>query len=504
MSIHLMSSRKIKRYKKGVWNTMKVLFITSESVPFAKTGGLADVSFALPKALKKEGADISVIMPFYKNIADEYKEKMEFVEYFDVKMNWRNQYAGILKYNLDGVIYYFIDNEYYFKRDGHSSSNGYYGCFDDGERFSFFNKAVIDFIVRMEVKPDIIHANDWHSGMVSLLLKDQQNNGRGIDQIKSIYTIHNLKYQGLFPKGILGDMLDLDDGYYVPDCLEFKNNISFMKAGIIYSDIVTTVSPNYANEIQNDYYGEGLGGLMKSINSKLHGIVNGIDYDLYDPEVDTLIYHNYSAENIKNKSKNKVFLQKLSRLKQDENIPVIAMVTRLVEEKGLDLFSHIINELMQENIQFIVLGTGNKKYEDMMKTFESYYPEKFSANIYFDNQLAQKIYAGADMFLMPSQIEPCGIGQLIAMRYGTLPIVRKAGGLKDTVEPYNKYSKEGTGFAFLNFNAHELLYTIKDALNLYNDERELWNDLVKNAMKQDLSWVNSAKKYMELYESLLK
>jgi len=477
---------------------MKVLFITSESVPFAKTGGLADVSFALPKALKKEGAEISVIMPYYKNIPNSYKENMKSVEYFDVKMSWRNQYAGIFKYNADGVVYYFVDNEYYFKRDA------YYGCFDDGERFSYFNKAVIEFIVRMEVKPDIIHANDWHSGMISLLLKDQQNQGREIDQIKSVFTIHNLKYQGLFPKEILGDMLNLDQGYYVPDCLEFKNNISFMKAGIIYSDIVTTVSPNYANEIQSDYYGEGLGGLMKSINGKLYGIVNGIDYDLYNPEMDELIYHNYSAADIKNKSKNKVFLQKLSRLKQDADIPVIAMVTRLVEEKGLDLLGHIINELMQENVQIIVLGTGDKKYEEMMKTFESYYPEKFSANIYFDNQLAQKIYAGADMFLMPSQIEPCGIGQLIAMRYGALPIVRKAGGLKDTVQPYNKYSNEGTGFAFLNFNAHELLYTIKDALDIYKNKRELWNELVKRTMKQDLSWTNSAKEYMALYESLLK
>lgn len=482
---------------------MKVLFITSESVPFAKTGGLADVAYALPKALKAEGTDISVIMPLYKNIPLSCKDSMKFIKKFEVKMNWRNQYAGIFEYDLDGVKYYFIDNEYYFKRDGYDQSNGYYGYFDDGERFSYFCKAVVEFIIHMSDKPDIIHANDWHSGMVPLLLKDQQYADCGLEDIKSIYTIHNMKYQGLFTKNLLGDMLDLDMGYFCEDCLEYENNISFMKAGILYSDIVTTVSPNYAKEIQTDYYGEGLGGLTRKVKDKLHGIVNGIDYDIYDSKTDKLIYNNYSQNDMSNKSLNKTLLQRLLRLKQDVNIPMITMVTRLVEEKGLDLIGHIIDELMLEDVQLVILGTGNSKYEEMFKSFESYYPEKISANIYFDNKLAHKLYSSADLFLMPSQIEPCGIGQLIAMRYGTLPIVRKAGGLKDTVEPYNKYTGEGTGFSFLNFNAHELLFTVKEALDIYNNKKDIWDKLVSNAMNKDLSWVNSADEYIRLYESLL-
>lgn len=483
---------------------MRLMFITSESVPFAKTGGLADVSFALPKALKNEGIEVSVIMPLYKNIPQSLRDGMELILETEVHMNWRSNYVGVLKYDLDGVVYYFIDNEYYFKRDGYDGSNGYYGYFDDGERFSYFCKAVVEFLVTMDEKPDVIHANDWHSGMVPLLLKDQQNQGRGVDSIKSVFTIHNLKYQGLFPKQLLGDMLDLDDGYFVPDCLEYKNNINFMKAGIIFSDVVTTVSPNYAKEIQTEFYGEGLDGLIRSIDNKLYGIVNGIDYDIYDPTKDELIHNKYSSDDLTKKTENKTLLQRVLRLKQDPDIPMIAMVTRLVSEKGLDLLSHVVHELMQENVQLVVLGTGDKHYEEMFKSFESFYPEKFSSNIYFDNKLAHKIYSSADIFLMPSQIEPCGIGQLIAMRYGTLPVVRKAGGLADTVIPYNKYTKEGTGFAFLNYNAHELLFTIKDAINLYNTDKKIWNELVKNAMEKDLSWVNSADRYIEIYENLLK
>jgi len=483
---------------------MKILFVTSESVPFAKTGGLADVSFALPKALKKEGADISVVMPYYKNMPSERVAAMELIATLEVKMNWRSQYIGILKNVVEGVTYYFIDNEYYFKRDGYNTSNGYYGYFDDGERFSYFCKAVVEFLAQMEDKPDIVHVNDWHCGMIPLLLKDRQNEGRGISHIKSVFTIHNLKYQGLYPKELLSDMLDLDEGYFTTDCIEFRNNISFMKAGVLFSDVVTTVSPNYANEIQANFYGEGLDGLMRSISHKLHGIVNGIDYDIYNPQTDKLVYNNYSSENLTNKTKNKTLLQILLRLKQDPAIPMLALVTRLVSEKGLDLLSHILHELMQENVQLVVLGTGDRHYEEMLKSFESYYPDKFSANIYFDNSLAHKIYSGADVFLMPSQIEPCGIGQMIAMRYGTLPIARKAGGLKDTVDPFNKYTNEGTGFSFINYNAHEFFFTIKEALDIYNNKQEVWNTLIKNAMKKDLSWINSAYRYIELYKNLLK
>jgi starch synthase len=475
---------------------MKVLFCVSESFPFVKTGGLADIAHSLPKAMRAMGHDVRVILPKYGAIDESFTSRFKFIGSFTVKMNWRNQYAGVFHYNYDGIPFYFIDNEYYFKRDK------FYGYFDDGERFAFFSRAILNSIEILDFKPDILHLNDWHTAPSAALLSQYRNNKK-FENIKTVFTIHNLKYQGIFPKEVLTDLLDLDDSYYTDDKFEFHGNINFLKSGLAFSDKVTTVSETYAKEIQYPYYGEHLDGLLASIDHKMKGIINGIDYDEYNPQTDELIFFNYSMETLDQKVRNKKMLQTLFRFKEDENIPVIAIVTRFVEAKGLDLLIHILDELLSNyDVQLIALGNGNKEYEESLRYFASKYPDKMSANIFFSNDLAHKLYSGADVFLMPSQYEPCGLSQMISMRYGTIPIVRQTGGLKDSVVSYNKFTEEGNGFGFVNFNAHEFLFIIKDALKLYHD-KEKWTKLMKNAMKSDNSWSSSAKEYERLYNDLL-
>ena len=475
---------------------MKILYVAAEAVPFAKTGGLADVAGSLPKALKADGVDVRVIMPKFGKIPEAYRNAMEHVYDGELPVAWRKKYVGLDKYELDGVTYYFVDNEEYFNREG------FYGYDDDAERFSFFSRAVLDLLPAMDFWPDVIHTNDWHAGLVNVFLKLEHMGDARYERIKTVYTIHNLKYQGVFPKDVMPDVLGLDWKYFNNGDLEFYDAVNFMKGGIIYADAITTVSKTYAKEIQYPYFGEHLDGLLRSREQDLSGIVNGIDYSVYNPRTDKYIFETYDEESLDRKLDNKIALQKSLGLPERRNVPLIAIVSRLVEPKGMDLVVRMMDEILQhEDIQLVVLGTGEKRYEDWFKGLAWRYPKKVSVNIYFSNELAQRIYAGADIFLMPSNYEPCGIGQLIALRYGTIPVVHQTGGLKDTVQQYNKYTQEGNGFVFENYNAHEMMYALKRALSFYGNY-EIWHKIQLNAVQADYSWKRSAKEYEALYERL--
>ena len=477
---------------------MKVLFVASEAVPFIKTGGLADVAGSLPKSLKAEGVDIRVILPKYGSIKEEWTSKMSHVGNITVPVSWRDKYAGVDMIEHDGVTYYFLDNEEYFKRDS------LYGYFDDAERFAFFSRAVLNVLPMLDFWPDVIHTNDWHAGMVNVFLKLDHIGDERYAGIKTLFSIHNLKYQGVFPKSVMNDVLGLDWKYFNNGDLEFYDAVNYMKAGIIYADFVGTVSRTYAQEIQYDYFGENLDGLLRKRSDSLFGIVNGIDYDVYNPATDKNILYTYDVNSWNKKVDNKVRLQEDLGLPVKRDTPIIAMVTRLVEAKGLELLVRIMDELLAtEDAQFVLLGTGDKRYEDWFQGLQWRFPDKVSANIRFSNQLAQRIYASADIFLMPSIYEPCGIGQLIALRYGTVPVVRATGGLRDTIQPYNKYTGEGNGYIFENINAHDMAYVIKQALGDYRD-KSVWNHLVENAMNSDYSWKNSAKEYINLFSRLVE
>ena len=477
---------------------MKVLFVASEAVPFIKTGGLADVAGSLPKSLKAEGVDIRVILPKYGSIKEEWTSKMSHVGNITVPVSWRDKYAGVDMIEHDGVTYYFLDNEEYFKRDS------LYGYFDDAERFAFFSRAVLNVLPMLDFWPDVIHTNDWHAGMVNVFLKLDHIGDESYAGIKTLFSIHNLKYQGVFPKSVMNDVLGLDWKYFNNGDLEFYDAVNYMKAGIIYADFVGTVSRTYAQEIQYDYFGENLDGLLRKRSDSLFGIVNGIDYDVYNPATDKNLLYTYDVNSWNKKVDNKVKLQEDLGLPVKRDTPIIAMVTRLVDAKGLDLLVRIMDELLAtEDAQFVLLGTGDKRYEDWFQGLQWRFPDKVSANIRFSNQLAQRIYASADIFLMPSIYEPCGIGQLIALRYGTVPVVRATGGLRDTIQPYNKYTGEGNGYIFENINAHDMAYVIKQALGDYRD-KSVWNHLVENAMNSDYSWKNSAKEYINLFSRLVE
>ena len=479
---------------------MKVFYVTSECWPFAKTGGLGDVSYALPKALKKEGVDVRVILPKYSTIPTYLKDQLKEVAVFDVQVGWRNQYCGLLEMESEGIKFYFIDNEYYVRREGELAY--LYGYGDDAERFTFFSEAVIRAMEKLNFYPDVVHLNDWHTGMIPLMLKERYSHLPKYKNIKTMFTIHNLQYQGVFGKEVLGDLLNLPYDYYNNGDVEYYGGVSFMKSGIVFADKVTTVSKTYVDEIQTEFYGEKLDGLLRSNSYKLEGILNGIDYDINDPMKDPNIFFKYDEESLDDKVKNKLELQKILGLEVNPDKPLIGIVSRLVSQKGFDLISYIMPELVREDLQLVVLGTGENQYQSMFNYYSSRFPDKISARITFDSSLAQQIYSGCDMFLMPSLFEPCGIGQMMAMRYGTLPIVRETGGLKDTVEPYNKYTGEGNGFSFTNYNAHEMLYCIQRGLRVYKD-KDMWSRLIKNAMETDNSWKKSAQKYIKAYQSIL-
>ena len=472
---------------------MNVLFAASECTPFIKTGGLADVIGALPKALNKIGIQVSVILPKYGDIPLHYKERMTFIKSIDVPLGWRHQYCGIEKLEEDGVIYYFLDSEYYFKR------HGIYGYFDDGERYAFFSRAVLEALPHLDHKTEVLHSHDWQTGPISVLLKAHYQSQPFYQDIKTLFTIHNLKYQGVFPKSVLSELLDLSERYFHIDGLEFYGNVSYLKAGLAYSDYLTTVSPTYASEIQSAYYGENLDGFLRLKAEQLKGIVNGIDDTVYNPKQDPNLFAPY--ENYDGKLENKRKLQEMLKLPVDQEIPILSMVTRLVEQKGLDLFFRVAREIISLNVQIVVLGTGEQQYELAFKELALQYPDKVSTQLYFDESLSRKIYAGSDIFLMPSKYEPCGIGQLLAFRYGCLPIVRETGGLKDTVIPYNEFTDEGNGFSFSHYNAHDFLYTIERAVWFYRFQPQKWKRLVERAMGLDFSWHSSALEYKKIYDS---
>ena len=480
---------------------LKVLYVASEAVPFVKTGGLADVAGSLPKALKKQGVDIRVVMPKYGKIDREYLDKMEHVYDGELTVSWRKKFLGIDKLVLDGVTFYFIDNQEYFYRDG------FYGYGDDAERFSFFARAVLEIPQQEDFWPDVIHANDWHAALTSVYLRLHFMGDERYGKIKTIFTIHNLKYQGVFSKDVMEDVLGIDWKYFNNGDFEYYDAVNFMKAAIVYSDNVTTVSRTYAEEIQYDYFGEGLDGLLRNRAADLHGIVNGLDFDLYNPETDKYLTEPFTKFNVKNamerKIDNKAALQRQLNLPVERQTPLVAMVSRLVEPKGLDLVIRVLDELLEhEDMQFVLLGVGDKVYEDWFKELAWRHPTKVSTNIYFSDEMAQRIYAASSIFLMPSAYEPCGIGQLISMRYGSIPVARATGGLKDTVVPYDKATQKGNGFLFPNYNAHEMMSTIKKALTLFRDFNS-WKILIQNAMQSDYSWARSAKEYKALYERLI-
>ena len=476
---------------------MKVLFAASEAHPFIKTGGLGDVMGALPKSLIKLGVDVRVVIPKYKNIKDELKQKLQFVKWFTVSVGWRNQYCGVFQYQYKGVTYYFIDNEYYFNRDG------LYGYFDDGERFAFFNRAVLEFIKQIDWQPDLINCNDWQTGMVPVLLNLEYKKDEFYSKIKTVFSIHNLLFKGSFSPKILPELFGYDYMPLANGSVELDGAVSFLKGGLNYCDQITTVSKTYAEEIKTPQYGEGLDGFLRSRSYYLMGIVNGIDYEEFNPQDDKFIFKNFNANSIDNKVQNKLALQRELGLPQKKDTPMIGLISRLTHQKGCDLIFNMIDRLLQKDIQLVILGTGDYWYEETFKNLQYRYPDKVSANIKFDNTLAHKIYAATDMFLMPSLFEPCGLGQLIALRYGSIPIVRETGGLKDTISPYNKYNGVGNGFGFKNFNSNELMQIMEYALTIYND-KNAWNNIIRQAMNSDNSWEKSAMQYKWLYEGVVK
>ena len=476
-----------------------ILFVASEVVPFIKTGGLADVVGSLPKCFDKEQYDVRVILPKYMCMPEEWKSKMNYLTHFYMDLAWRSQYVGVLEMKYEGVQFYFIDNEYYF-----SGPKPYGNIYQDIEKFAFFSKAALSALPVIGFRPDIIHCNDWQTGLIPVFLKDKFHEGEFFRNIKSIMTIHNLKFQGVWDMKTVKDITGLPDYYFTPDKLEAYGDANYLKGGIVYADWVTTVSRTYAEEIKTPFYGEGLDGLMRARSNNLTGIVNGIDYTEYDPNTDTLIAKNYNARNFrKEKIKNKRELQKELNLEQNDSKFMIGIVSRLTDQKGFDLIAYMMDELCQLDLQIVVLGTGEDRYENMFRHFAWKYQGKVSANIYYSNALSHKIYAACDAFLMPSLFEPCGLSQLMALRYGTVPIVRETGGLKDTVEPYNEYESTGTGFSFANYNAHEMLYTIKYAMDVYYNRRREWNKLIDRGMAADFTKEKSAKEYAKLYDQLL-
>lgn len=474
---------------------MKILFVASEAMPFVRSGGLGDVAGALPQALNKAGNDCRVIIPYYKEeISSEFQNSFRYVVSTYVDLSWRKQYAGVFEATYNGVKYYLIDNEYYFKR------RGLYGHFDDGERFAFFSKAVLEVLPLIDFVPDVIHANDWHTALTPVFLDVFYRNCPNYENIKTVFTIHNIEFQGKYGENLAMDILGLPN--WAKSLVMNGDCVNYMKGGIESSNAVTTVSETYAGEILDPFYSYGLEGILSNRSYKLHGVVNGIDQNIYDPKKDSRLFKNYGVKDYKEgKTANKKELLEMINMPYNPDRPLVAMVTRLTEQKGLDLVSAVINDVLRADIQVVVLGTGDYKYENMIKNVEGKYSNKFRAILAFSGDLASKLYAASDMFLMPSKFEPCGLSQLIAMRYGSIPIVRETGGLKDTVPAYNPETGEGKGFTFKTYNAYDMLDAIWRAYACYYD-KDNWKKIVTNAMKSNFGWDVSAKKYVDIYKSL--
>ena len=475
---------------------MQIVFASAECAPFVKTGGLGDVAGSLPAALVRAGAEVIVMVPKYATIKDEYKAQMEHFSDFYVSLGWRNEYCGLEKLEHDGVTYMFIDNERYFARDYP------YGFFDDGERFAFFSKAITESLQHLPAgfECDILHCNDWQTALAPVFLREFYQGLPLYDRVKTVFSIHNVAFQGQFSDTVMEDILGVA---HIPAAASQLRcdacSINYMLGALRYADAITTVSPTYANEIQTPEFGEGLDGVLRERSYALQGILNGIDVAGFDPATDKRIAANYTVEDRSGKAVCKAKLQEELGLEVRDDRPLMVMVTRLTRQKGLDLVMYALDRILSGGVQVAVLGTGDRDYEDGLRYFQDKYPGTMAARIEFDPALSQRMYAAADMFLMPSKFEPCGLSQIIAMRYGTLPIVRETGGLKDTVQPYNEFTGEGTGFSFSNFNGDEMGDAVFRAARLFWDNRDAWNQLVTQAMSQDFSWTRSADKYLDLY-----
>lgn len=475
---------------------MQIVFASAECAPFVKTGGLGDVAGSLPAALVRAGAEVIVMVPKYATIKDEYKAQMEHFSDFYVSLGWRNEYCGLEKLEHDGVTYMFIDNERYFARDYP------YGFFDDGERFAFFSKAITESLQHLPegFECDILHCNDWQTALAPVFLREFYQGLPLYDRVKTVFSIHNVAFQGQFSDTVMEDILGVA---HIPAAASQLRcdacSVNYMLGALRYADAITTVSPTYANEIQTPEFGEGLDGVLRERSYALQGILNGIDVAGFDPATDKRIAANYTVDDRSGKAVCKAKLQEELGLEVRDDRPLMVMVTRLTRQKGMDLVMYALDRILAGGVQVAVLGTGDRDYEDGLRYFQDKYPGTMAARIEFDPALSQRMYAAADMFLMPSKFEPCGLSQIIAMRYGTLPIVRETGGLKDTVQPYNEFTGEGTGFSFSNFNGDEMGDAVFRAARLFWDNRDAWNQLVTQAMSQDFSWTRSADKYLDLY-----
>lgn len=470
---------------------MKVLFAAGEALPFIATGGLADVAGSLPQAENKEGCDTRVVIPLYSEIPEQLRKNLKYLMFFYVPVSWRSQYCGVFEGEFGGVKYYLLDNEFYFKRQG------VYGHYDDAERYAFFSRAVLELIRHIGFKPDVIHSNDWHTALIPVFYRVFYKDDPEYYGIKTVFTIHNVQYQGKYGGEIFEDVLGMPSWAY--PILDYDNCLNFMKGAVVCSNAVTTVSPNYSHELRYPYFSYGLHHILMSCSYKFSGILNGIDTENYNPATDTRIFENYSAKDMSGKAENKKQLQKMLSLPEDKDAMLIGMVSRLVEPKGIELIKFVLEEMMADHIQLVILGKGDWEYEQFFSEMQKRYPGKLSVRIGFLQDMARKIYAGSDVLLMPSKTEPCGLSQMVAMRYGTVPVVRETGGLKDSV--FDSGNDNGNGYTFKSFNAHDMLGAIRRAEGAFAN-KPYWKDVVKRAVDSDYSWKKSAGEYLSLYKRI--
>lgn len=477
---------------------MNILYVTSEAVPFCKTGGLADVAGSLPQSLAANGDRVSVILPLYQSVADAWRDRLHFERYTYVRLAWRSLYCGLFSYERQGVTWYFVDNEQYFKRPE------LYGYYDDGERFAFFCRAVTELLPLLPEKPDVVHCNDWQTALVPIYIRDEAVREEFYKSVRTVITVHNIEYQGRYGDQVLEDVIGLDRSYLNEGMLGYYKDVNLMKGAIMASNFVTTVSPTYAQELRLPFYAHGLAGVINEQSGKLQGILNGIDTQLYDPAATSGLAANFSARSlVKGKAECKLALQRAVGLEENADVPIIACISRLVGHKGFSLVTDALHEIMAMNVQMVVLGTGDWQYEAAFREAQVQYPGRFAAQITYSAPLSTAIYAGADLFLMPSVSEPCGLSQMIAMRYGTVPVVRETGGLKDTVTPYNKFEGTGRGFTFSDINAHDMVWVLREAVDLYFNNKKAWRGIQKEDMTADFSWNSSARQYLEIYQRIL-
>jgi len=475
---------------------MKILYAASEAVPFCKTGGLADVAGSLPPALAAAGAETAVILPLYQRIRERFGDQLEFLCYDYVDLAWRHTYCGLFRMVSRGVTWYFVDNEQYFRRPE------LYGYLDDGERFGFFARAVVQMLPHLGFWPDVIHCNDWQTALVPVYLKDDGVRDERYRSIRTVLSVHNIEYQGRYGKETLGDLFGLDHGWADDGTILMDGDVNLLKAAILCADAVNAVSPTYAEELKYAYYAHGMESIMRQCSYKLSGVLNGIDTVRYDPASDPGIAARYSAEDLSGKAKDKAELQRLLGLREEPGTPIIGIVSRLVSHKGLDLICDVLHDMMELGVQVAVLGKGDQKYESFFQWAAGQYPGRVAVCLGYSEEAAMAIYAGADLFLMPSRSEPCGLSQMIAMRYGTVPIVRETGGLKDTVHPYESWRDAGNGFTFASYYSGDMLYVIREAVGLYRDYPDAFRRLQRRGMEEDFSWGRSADQYLRIYESI--